>query len=224
MRDVLSFSNFEEICLTNFYTPILRLFVLILHDYPEFFVVYHQFIIDVLPKDCIQIRNFVTSAVPKGIYLPNPLSPDLKVDLLPEMQCDVPMDPTLNYVLSPKIQNIVLSYFNAQQDFDIKLVSEASCQGRLYLFCLYTSLKKYQNGFVGSEIFSNKTFLFYKSLLKSIDRKSRYDALGSIIDQLRYPNRQTYFSSCLLLALFLDTVDKALKEQITRYLKLFERI
>jgi CCR4-NOT transcription complex subunit 1 len=41
--------------------------------------------VDVIPINCIQLRNLILSAFPSDMRLPDPFTPHLKVDLLPEI-------------------------------------------------------------------------------------------------------------------------------------------
>lgn len=38
-----------------------------------------------IPESCIQLRNLILSAFPRNMRLPDPFTPNLKVDLLPEI-------------------------------------------------------------------------------------------------------------------------------------------
>ena len=40
---------------------------------------------NVVPPSCIQMRNLILSAFPRNMRLPDPFTPNLKVDLLPEI-------------------------------------------------------------------------------------------------------------------------------------------
>lgn len=46
----------------------------------------------------------------------------------------------------------------------------------------------------------------------------RYVFLSAIANQLRYPNSHTHYFSCVLLYLFAESEQEAIKEQITRVL------
>ena len=54
------------------------------HDFPEFLCDYHLALCDAIPHTCVQLRNLVLSAFPRHMMLPDPFTPNLKVDLLPE--------------------------------------------------------------------------------------------------------------------------------------------
>lgn len=67
------------------YRGALRVFLVLLHDFPEFLCAYHFALVDVMTPRCIQLRNLVLSAYPRNMRLPDPFASDLKVDTLPEM-------------------------------------------------------------------------------------------------------------------------------------------
>ena len=67
------------------YRGSLRVLLVLLHDFPEFLCDYHYSFCDVIPVSCIQMRNLILSAFPRTMRLPEPFTPNLKVDLLPEI-------------------------------------------------------------------------------------------------------------------------------------------
>ncbi|KAF9980258.1 hypothetical protein BGZ75_008644 [Mortierella antarctica] len=67
------------------YKGTLRVLLVLLHDFPEFLCDYHFGFCDVIPHSCIQLRNLILSAFPRNMRLPDPFTPSLKVDLLPEI-------------------------------------------------------------------------------------------------------------------------------------------
>lgn len=71
--------------------------LVLLHDFPEFLCEYHYGFCDVIPPNCIQMRNLILSAFPRNMRLPDPFTPNLKVDMLPEI------------TVSPKIPTNVAS-------------------------------------------------------------------------------------------------------------------
>jgi CCR4-NOT transcription complex subunit 1 len=71
------------------YRGTLRVLLILLHDFPEFLCAYQFGFMDVLPLQCIQLRNLVLSAFPKVMKLPDPFSMNLAASAaLPEMQLD----------------------------------------------------------------------------------------------------------------------------------------
>ena len=67
------------------YKGTLRVLLVLLHDFPKFLCDYHFSFCDVIPPSCIQMRNLILSAFPRNMRLPDPFTPNLKVDLLPEI-------------------------------------------------------------------------------------------------------------------------------------------
>ena len=60
----------------------LRVLLVLLHDFPEFLCDYHFSFCDVIPPNCIQMRNLILSAFPRNMRLPDPFTPNLKVRFL----------------------------------------------------------------------------------------------------------------------------------------------
>lgn len=67
------------------YKGTLKVLLVLLHDFPEFLCDYHYGFCDEIPPNCIQMRNLILSAFPRNMRLPDPFTPNLKVDLLPEI-------------------------------------------------------------------------------------------------------------------------------------------
>uniref|UniRef100_A0A7N5JK94 CCR4-NOT transcription complex subunit 1 n=1 Tax=Ailuropoda melanoleuca TaxID=9646 RepID=A0A7N5JK94_AILME len=61
------------------YKGTLRVLLVLLHDFPEFLCDYHYGFCDVIPPNCIQLRNLILSAFPRNMRLPDPFTPNLKV-------------------------------------------------------------------------------------------------------------------------------------------------
>lgn len=76
---------------TLLYKGTLRVLLVLLHDFPEFLCDYHFGFCDVIPPNCIQMRNLILSAYPRNMRLPDPFTPNLKVcgliDLLLDYSC-----------------------------------------------------------------------------------------------------------------------------------------
>lgn len=63
------------------YRGTLRVLLVLLHDFPEFLCDHHYNFCDVIPPNCIQMRNLILSAFPSNMMLPDPF----KVDCFPEI-------------------------------------------------------------------------------------------------------------------------------------------
>ncbi|XP_078446307.1 transcription regulator isoform X2 [Wolffia australiana] len=93
-RLLIDLFKFMEPCLRNaelgepvrfLYKGTLRVLLVLLHDFPDFLCDYHFSFCDVIPPSCIQMRNVILSAFPPKMRLPDPSTPNLKIDLLAEI-------------------------------------------------------------------------------------------------------------------------------------------
>jgi len=100
------------------YKGTLRVLLVLLHDFPEFLCDYHYSFCDLIPSTCVQMRNLVLSAFPRNMRLPDPFTPNLKVDLLPEIS----QPPRI--LSAPQISN-TLSVNNFKQEIDLYLKSRS---------------------------------------------------------------------------------------------------
>ncbi|OII76230.1 NOT1 domain-containing protein [Cryptosporidium andersoni] len=75
-----------ETSIKSIYGALLRILLVLLHDFPEFLCDYSCSFCDTLPSNCIQIRNLILSSFPRNMKLPDPFLPTLKIENLPEMK------------------------------------------------------------------------------------------------------------------------------------------
>lgn len=87
------------------YKGTLRVLLVLLHDFPEFLCEYHFPLCDVVPPSCIQMRNLILSAFPRNMRLPDPFTPNLKVDLLPEISQAPRFLPQPSQLLPPALRS-----------------------------------------------------------------------------------------------------------------------
>lgn len=66
------------------YKGTIRVLLVLLHDFPEFLVDYHHGLCDLIPANCVQMRNLILSAFPRHMRLPDPFTPLLRVETIPE--------------------------------------------------------------------------------------------------------------------------------------------
>lgn len=67
------------------YHGTLRIFIVLLHDFPDFLSEYYFSLGDAIPTRCIQLRNFIISAFPTSLTLPDPYLRNTRLDNMPEM-------------------------------------------------------------------------------------------------------------------------------------------
>eukprot|EP00123_Amoebidium_parasiticum_P018848 comp24302_c0_seq2/m.45619 comp24302_c0_seq2/g.45619 ORF comp24302_c0_seq2/g.45619 comp24302_c0_seq2/m.45619 type:complete len:1529 (-) comp24302_c0_seq2:771-5357(-) len=218
------------------YKGMLRVLLVLLHDFPEILCDFHFSFCDVIPPSCIQLRNIILSAFPKNMRLPDPFTPNLKVDLLPEIN----QSPRIlsNYVTA-------LQYNNFRQDIDnylktrevpflmsltsrllLATQAEAVAAGTKYnapainalvLYVGHRAIEQMQSNTQGPLTHSAPMDIF-QHLVVDLDTEGRYLFLNAIANQLRYPNSHTHYFSCVLLYLFAEANQEIIQEQITRVL------
>jgi hypothetical protein len=95
--------------LRSLYKGLLRLLLVLLHDFAEVLDVHHIALCQHIAPRCHQMRNLVLSAFPKHMKLMDPFAPRLKFNMVPEMEqvrCLAP--PVLPPVLRPGLQHHAL--------------------------------------------------------------------------------------------------------------------
>lgn len=222
------------------YKGTLRVLLVLLHDFPEFLCDYHFSFCDVIPHSCIQLRNLILSAFPRNMRLPDPFTPNLKVDLLAEIHQPprVLSDYTTGLTVSFKrdIDNYLRTREQAPFLDNIReiLAADPSVQdiysgGSKYNVPMINALVLYVgiNGIAqlhaktpqsSSPIAHTPSMDIYQQLLNELDSEGRYLFLSAIANQLRYPNSHTHYFSRVLLYLFYETTQESIKEQVTRYM------
>jgi len=210
------------------YQGTLRTLLVLLHDFPEFLCNFHFSFCDVIPPSCIQLRNLILSAFPHTMKLPDPFIPNLKVDLLPEIK-----EP-------PHIQS---NYWETLIQVGIKAHLDSflrSCKPLSFLADLMVALRQHNGKFgqnynirlinslvlyVGARALSEPgecspqaPMEIFRYLAVNCDTEGRYLLFNAIANQLRYPNNQTHYFSCVLLFLFAEASIEIIQEQITRVL------
>lgn len=64
----------------SLYNATCRIFLVLLHDHPEFLVGHHATLCDAIPTTCLQLQNIVLSAFPTDVTLPDPCTPNVSND------------------------------------------------------------------------------------------------------------------------------------------------
>jgi CCR4-NOT transcription complex subunit 1 len=214
------------------YKGTLRVLLVLLHDFPEFLCDFHLSLCDLIPLNCVQLRNLILSAFPRSMRLPDPFTPNLKVDVLTESSQSPRI---LTDYLAPinGIRTHLDSYMASKLPAELpsKLPSILASATGTYNLSLITSLVVYIGSVAIQQVQVGKISLqtdspsmdIYRHLVSgALDAEGRYIVLNTMANQLRYPNSHTNFFSFVLLNLFFDA-DGAengefLQEQITRVL------
>lgn len=221
---------------TLLYRGTLRVLLVLLHDFPEFLCDYHYGFCDVIPPNCIQMRNLILSAFPRNMRLPDPFTPNLKVDMLQE----ITLAPRVLTNFSSMIQPLTFkkdldSYLKARAPVTFLSELRSNLQvsnepGMRYNIPLMNALVLYVGTQAiahirGKSLTPNMSTIahsshmdIFQNLAVDLDTEGRYLFLNAIANQLRYPNSHTHYFSCTLLYLFAEANTEAIQEQITRVL------
>ena len=211
------------------YEGTLRIMVVLLHDFPSFLAGYHLSLCNVIPENCVQLRNVILSAVPRGMTLPDPFTPNLKIDSLPEIS----QNPTvLSNVVGPlkEIRADLDGFLKDGQRTEfltglLPLLMKPSSTSeidapRINSLVLYVGMhgiNRLQSS-QGHQSLAHTPELEILQKLMDLDDHGRYEVLNAIANQLRYPSSHTHYFSCVMLFLFGEAKNTAVKEQITRVL------
>jgi CCR4-NOT transcription complex subunit 1 len=219
------------------YRGTLRVLLVLLHDFPEFLCDYHYSFCDVIPPNCIQMRNLILSAFPRNMRLPDPFTPNLKVELLPEISIAPRTVSNYAAMLKPNFKKDLDSYLKNRSPVafvsDLRgqlQVSNGESPGNRYNIQLINALVMYvgtsaiqylrTKGLTPtmSAIAHTSHMDIFQNLAVDLDTEGRYLFLNCIANQLRYPNSHTQYFSCTLLYLFAEANQESIQEQITRVL------
>jgi CCR4-NOT transcription complex subunit 1 len=203
----------------DFYDGVLRLTVVIAHDFQDFLVLNHFRLCNCIPDSLIQLKNLVLGAVPSDIPdFPYPLQlGGIKLEAIEGMLNSPPMRNDFELLLKefkimPALQNVLDSpeptQTNVNKVYQAILASEPSNKKRvstesqreslIHAVVLYVCVHAIQTG-KGEVYNKNGTeaaiLRLFSQILGLEDRTSFVDA---IINQLRFPNIHTlFFLHCL---------------------------
>ncbi|XP_043501500.1 CCR4-NOT transcription complex subunit 1 isoform X2 [Polistes fuscatus] len=221
---------------TLLYKGTLRVLLVLLHDFPEFLCDYHYGFCDVIPPNCIQMRNLILSAFPRNMRLPDPFTPNLKVDMLQEIAHAPRVLTNFASMIQPlSFKKELDSYLKARAPVTFLSELRSNLQvsqeaGVRYNIQLMNALVLYVGtqaiSFIRSKghtpnmstIAHSAHMDIFQNLAVDLDTEGRYLFLNAIANQLRYPNSHTHYFSCTLLYLFAEANTEAIQEQITRVL------
>ena len=223
----------------DLYRGILRIVLVLHHDFPEFLAENHFRLCNSIPPYCTQLLNLVLSAYPSSFpELPDPFVTGLKVDRLEEMRkaprivgdCTGPLiQSNVKDVLDACLRSNDISSDNITQltntvyvSTDHGLVVDSSLLHAVVLYigqsAIVTAGQKGGQPFTGD---SPQALLMTK-LARELHPEARYYFLGAIANQLRYPNSHTHYFSYALLHLFgtdlADQQESDVRQQLVRVL------
>jgi len=244
LRFVDPFARASEMtpALSLFFKCLLKIMLLLLHDFPEFLLAYHQPLCDAIPLCCVQLRNVVLSAFPRNTKLPDPFSTSLRIEQLPEVQHPPTLVATVKDPFSttssgqpcPLDKSEFDKYIAMKhpKDFPSSVAEKLRAPGGgryniplLNGVVLYTCIA----GFDAHPVPDGQSPVFdpnspavemLMELFLGFDSEGRYYLVNACANQLRFPNSHTWFFSTLLLHVFMhrSPLQEMIQEVITRVL------
>ncbi|CAH2080488.1 unnamed protein product [Thlaspi arvense] len=200
----------------------------------------------------LKVPGFSPQCISPNMRLPDPSTPNLKIDLLTEMSQPPHILSAVDAALRAKqIKGDVDEYLKTRPEESSFLTGlkqrlllppdDAARAGTRYNVPLINSLVLY----VGTQAIQQlrertphaestansaplAVFLvgaaldIFEILMIDLDTEGRYHVLNAIANQLRYPNNHTHYFSFIILYLFGESKQEIIQEQITRVL--FERL
>jgi CCR4-NOT transcription complex subunit 1 len=231
---------------TSLYKGILRVLLVLLHDFPDFLSENHVHLLQAIPSQAIQIRNLICSAMPRAIRPPDPFTPNLQVDLLPDVRRPPVMKTDVNQILSTVvrgssnlrvdleawIQNGMPSFLDSLPNSLLDTVRgefrfNNSVLNALVIFMANADLATWpsrQSLPSESSILSRKSIELFVYLSVNLDPEGRFQLFSALANQLRFPNAHTHHACTILLFLFRELHQPQgdahghIQEQITRVL------
>ncbi|RFU35374.1 hypothetical protein B7463_g978, partial [Scytalidium lignicola] len=227
------------------YRGVVKLLVILQHDYPEFLAGNHSKLCANIPSHCIQLHNLILNANPATFSkMPDPWQPGLKIDRIDEIR-ESPLN--MNDVEAPLRQaglvevieqalqsgpseDAVAHIAHAIQrkknretgsgfvpiNVDLKLIESLV----IYVGVQSISRATQKGGPTYTPGSPDSTLL--SMLVYELHAEARYHFLSSIVNQLRFPNTHTHYFSQALLEVFghdqNDQEESDIRQQITRIL------
>ncbi|KAF2145079.1 uncharacterized protein K452DRAFT_221757 [Aplosporella prunicola CBS 121167] len=207
-----------------FYRGILRVLLVVHHDFPEFLAENHFALCNAIPMHCTQLRNLVVSAYPSSFpELPDPFTNGFKVDRLeevrkaPELRGDIKA-PLQQHGINDLIENLLKT--SDQSAEDINRICEAIYNPKredtgfafapvtvdtvlLHSIVLYVGDNAISTAGKGPAFTASSP---QAKLLETLARELRpegcYHFISAMANQLRWPNSHTHYFSYAILHLF----------------------
>ena len=223
----LSNDQFNSTQLTLYLEAVVRITLILAHDFPDFLVQNYLDLLPRLPERCVQLRNIILSAAPSNINLPNPKS-GIHFDRLPEQR--TPPSIAFDY-------KQILAYRGIKEDIDKYIIT--ATPSLLVDVCNKLMSPDSNNRMKrpGVEVFHSivlylaeigiaydppKKELSITSILLNIisklDLQAREQLINEMFNEIRYPNSYTHYFIMFLLHLMESGSSVLIQEQVLRIL------
>jgi CCR4-NOT transcription complex subunit 1 len=235
----------ETIVAQNFYRGVLRVLLVIHHDYPEFLAENHFRFCNSIPMHCTQIRNLILSAIPPyALEMPDPFTSGLQTDRSEDMRHAPIMRADIDQIISamgikdtietmlkasePRVEDVEsicdATYYADPKPAGFELVPISSDPRLVHAVVLYIgSADLATQGSKGPYFDSGAPAAkLLEALAKEFRPEAKFHFIGAIVNQLRWPNAHTHYFAHALLHLFglpnSDPQVLEIQEVITRVL------
>ncbi|KAG7756020.1 hypothetical protein KL947_004069 [Ogataea haglerorum] len=208
------------------YKGTLRVFLVLLHDFPQFLVESANVLVSAMSPSFVQLRNVVLSAAPPKMDIPDPFQPGLKVDRLPDIAVSPPILSPPGLILQERnLKKLVDSYMRMPSAATLKqivtalelpeAVDEAGIGFKqtkynvklINALTLYVGICAVEERTNSGVAFNSKSVHvgILSSLIQEGPVELQYLLLQGIVNNLRYPNAHTHWFSCVVLHFFGST-------------------
>ena len=228
----------ETIMAQTFYRGVLRVLLVLHHDYPEFLAENHFRFCNSIPMHCTQLRNLIVSAYPSNVLdMPDPFTLGTKVARPDDSRQEPIIRADLDSILRQagikdtvdgilrttepnlseveKICNAV--YYDEAKPAGFELVSTIADPALIHAITLYIGTTALAQG-TDDAIFdeSSPAAWLIESLARELRPEAKFHFVMAIANQLRWPNSHTIFFSHALLHLFGSPQSEEVQQTITR--------
>lgn len=238
----------ETIMAQNFYRGVLRVLLVIHHDYPEFLAENHFRFCNSIPMHCTQLRNLIVSAYPSNILeMPDPFTAGLKVERLEDSQQEPIIRADIDQILrqagikdiidgllranepnSQDVEKICNAVYTVLKPAGFELVPTTADPTLTHAIVLHIGASALVSQGSKGPIFdsSSPAAKLTEKLARELRPEAKFHFISAIANQLRWPNSHTQYFSYALLHLFgpPDTDPAALDVQQTITRVLLERL
>ncbi|KAK4530859.1 hypothetical protein CCYA_CCYA06G1716 [Cyanidiococcus yangmingshanensis] len=205
-----------------FYHGLLRVLLVVLHDFPELLVESAYVLCDHIPLQCVQLRNLVLSAFPSKLRLPDPFSPEVTIETATKMNLVPRLNVNIASILAHNDLRTLLDEYlrlGAPAGFEFNLAARLRADEPLggYLVPLVNAVVLYI-GQAAVQARSIQTYVpIFLHFAEELDEEGRFLLITSIANHIRYPNAHTSFFALALLHLF-GHGHAGIREQVARVL------
>ncbi|CCH61566.1 hypothetical protein TBLA_0F00220 [Henningerozyma blattae CBS 6284] len=209
------------------YKGALRVFLGISNDVPEYLIENHYELMNYLPPTYLQLKNVILGAIPKKMMIPNPYDPDLSMENIESCQqqpnifynpvndlktLKKPVDNYLRIPSNSLLRIIIASLFKDVYErkngigYEHLMVDSKLIRAIILHVGIEVGIENERTS--SSAVFNTKSS-YYSLLFNLINNDTttielKYQIIHTIIEQLRYPNIQTYWFNFVIINLFVS--------------------